>query len=178
MEKGFDPVNSLDDLDKLEDSLKDDNIIEKYIRSMSFVCGTSGKCNGLDCCYKLVDYFFTRQLLILCSWTGSSRKPVKKNNSDLARSSFEDNDKIALKFYKKIRALFLKLIVLADRDFSEINCDMFFKRIMKNSKQRVVAKQATSKHRNRPQNSHYKVKKPGQSLGKASEVTNTITEQI
>lgn len=73
MDEGIDPVNTLEELDVLEASLKDDNTVQKYIRSMSFICGTNGKSNGLDCCYKLVDYFITRQFLLQCSWTGNTR---------------------------------------------------------------------------------------------------------
>lgn len=158
MNESFDPVSTLEQLDELEASLKDNNTMQKYIRSMSFICGVNGKSNGVDCCYKLVDYFISRQFLLQCSWTGNTRTLEGKVAPD-GEPSTEDNGKVGLKFYKKFRALFFNLIMLADKDFSEIDCDNFFKRIMKNSKQRVVAKTATSKHRNRPKNLKYKSKK-------------------
>lgn len=160
MENIADPVNSVEELDLLEESLKDDRVMQKYIQSMSFICGTSGKANGLDSCYKLVDFFVTRPLLLQCSWTGNSRASGVKQTQENEPSTSGETSKVALKFYKKFRSLFLKLVMLADRDFSEVDCDVFFKRIIKNSKQRVNAAMTTSRHRNRPRNIKYKVKNP------------------
>uniref|UniRef100_A0A182VVL9 DUF4806 domain-containing protein n=1 Tax=Anopheles minimus TaxID=112268 RepID=A0A182VVL9_9DIPT len=149
----FSPVNTLEELEDLEASLKQKDVSQKYIRGMSFICGVTGKANGIDCCYKLIDYFITRQFLMQCSWTGNAKLPGG-NNADSSNST----GKVGLKFFRNFRSLFLNLIMLADKDFSEIECDNFFKRIIRNSKQRVVAKTATSKHRNRPKNLKYKDK--------------------
>ncbi|XP_055528914.1 uncharacterized protein LOC129720965 [Wyeomyia smithii] len=81
---------------------------EKYIRNMSFICGTSGKANGMDSCYKLVDFFLTRPFLLQCSWTGNSR-PTGMNQSGVNEpGKVTETSKIALKFFKRFRALFLK----------------------------------------------------------------------
>lgn len=157
----MDPVNSVETLKTLEESLKDDSVMQKHMSSMSFICGNSGRANGIDCCYKLVDYFITRQFLLQCSWTGNSRILGAGKSPGDAVDLLPDMEsgKVALKFYTKFRTLFLNLIILADGSFTEMQCEMFFKRIMKNSKQRVMSKMTTSKHRNRPKNLKYNIQK-------------------
>lgn len=157
LEDVIDPINSVEDLDLFEENLKDDRVMNKYIQSMSFVCGTSGKANGWDSAYKLVDFFLTRQFLLQCSWTGNARAPGVNQNSDFSKTC--EAIKVPLKFYKRFRALFLKLIILADRDFSEMDCDEFLKRVIKNGKQRVNATTSQSRHRNRPKHLKYKARK-------------------
>ncbi|XP_062535017.1 uncharacterized protein LOC134204204 [Armigeres subalbatus] len=148
----FSPVDSLIELSALEKSLEDDKLMQKYLSGMSFICGATGKSQGMDCCYKLIDYFFTRKFLTQCSWTGMVRlggsQPEPSTSSD-------PGPKVPLKFYKSTRALFLNLIMQADKDFSEVDCEKFFKVVLKNSKQRLSAKALTSKHKNRPSNMKY-----------------------
>lgn len=126
------PVNSRQELEDLEELLKNEQKFSATVSAMIFICGTSGKAKGLDCCYKLIDYFFTRDLLLLCSWTGASRK----------------NDKIPLKYFYNTRKCFLSLVRVADKDFTEQDCDKFFKTIIKNAKQRTNPKiTSATKHR-------------------------------
>ncbi|XP_065083434.1 uncharacterized protein LOC135705589 [Ochlerotatus camptorhynchus] len=160
------PVDSLSDLNALEESLKEPTAMEKYITNMSFICGTDGKSTGMDSCYKLVDFFITREFMHLCSWTGNSK--VTDENDSLNAQFLESPGKIPLKFYTNFRSLFLKLIRLADKDFTEVKCDEFFKRVMKNSKARLQAKTA-SKHKNRPNNLKYKSRKTEISTGNGQE---------
>ncbi|XP_055526994.1 uncharacterized protein LOC129719626 [Wyeomyia smithii] len=106
LEDTVDPIRSLEELNLLEESLKDDRVMQKYIRNMSFICGTSGKANGMDSCYKLVDFFLP--FLLQCSWTGISR-PTGMNQSGVNEpGKVTETSKIALKFFKRFRALFLK----------------------------------------------------------------------
>ncbi|XP_049886767.1 uncharacterized protein LOC126381311 [Pectinophora gossypiella] len=126
------PASSRQELEKLEDFLKNECNFSSTVSAMNFICGTSGKSKGLDSCYKLIDYFFTRDLLLFCSWTGTSRQ----------------NDKIPLKYYYNTRKCFLCLVRKADNDFSEQECDKFFKTIIKNAKQRMNPKiMSATKHR-------------------------------
>lgn len=147
----FKPVESQEMLDALEASLMDDTVVSRYIKSMSHICGSSGKEDGLDCCYRLIDHFVTRQFLTTCSWTGISRE-----NSTLTEPNGESEPqmKVPLMAYKHTRQLFLKLILQADNSFTAIKCEAFFKRVLKNSKQRVLSK-TVSKHKNRPKNLQY-----------------------
>lgn len=144
------PVASLEELDALERQLQDDAQMRKYLAGMSFICGTSDKARAVDCCYKLIDYFVTRDFLTQCSWTGIARA------SDGSETTTEK--KIPMKFYVKFRALFTSLVLLVDRDFSEFQCEKFFKTILKNAKQRLFAKTMTSRQKNRPCNLKYNKK--------------------
>ena len=155
----FEPVDSVDMLDSLEESLKEPDAAGKYISSMGFICGTDGKANGMDCCYKLIDHFITRDFMHSCSWTGNA-KATDENDpmNTLPTTQSEASTKVPLKFYANFRSLFLKLIRLADKDFTELKCDEFFKRVMKNSKARLNSK-SSSKHKNRPNNLQYKSRK-------------------
>lgn len=79
---------------------------------------------GYDCCYALVDQFFTREFLNTCSWTGGSRSP--------------DMKKTAFKTYKRTNNIFYELVRLADPTFSEINTEKFFHSVLRNSRQRAL----------------------------------------
>ncbi|XP_062556987.1 uncharacterized protein LOC134221826 [Armigeres subalbatus] len=158
LEMMFKPISSSDELNKLEEDLKDPEVLQKYLTNMNFICGANGKGNGLDCCYKLIDYFMTREFLTECSWTGNCRVGEESKSNDTAVGEVSDTSKVALKFFKRTRTLFMKLILLADKDFTEIDCDAFFKRVMRNSKQRLTVK-AMSKHKNRPKNLKYNTRK-------------------
>lgn len=168
------PVECLDDLNNLEKLLDDQKTLQKLSSSMAFICGTSGKAQGIDCCYKLIDFFFTRQFLTQCSWTGATRLTdanARSGPSDGIESGPSDEiesgpstssgvvGKVPLKFFRKTRQLFLNLVMRADKDFSELDSEKFFKTVLKNSKQRTTAKSLTSKHKNRPTNLKYKTNK-------------------
>ncbi|XP_065075516.1 uncharacterized protein LOC135699241 [Ochlerotatus camptorhynchus] len=155
------PVSCLDELNALETLLGEEKRMQQFLTGMTFICANNGKAHGMDCCYKLIDYFFTRQFLTQCSWTGAARL----TNSNAERRDGEpsmSNDaggKGSLKCFKKVRKLFLNLILRADRDFSEVNCENFFKTVLKNSKQITISKCQNSKHKNRPKNLKYKSSK-------------------
>lgn len=146
----FEPIDSVEMFDALESSLKDDAVMSMYARNMSYICGTTGREDGVDCCYILIDHFATRAFLTKCSWTGISRdNPVDGPNGES-----EPQSKIPFMNYKRVRQLFLKLIMQADTTFSSIKCEAFLKRVLKNSKQRVLSS-TVSKHKNRPTNLQY-----------------------
>lgn len=147
----FKPVDSQEMLDALEKSLMDDTVVSRYVKSMSHICGASGKEDGLDCCYLLIDHFMTRQFLTTCSWTGISRDYVTSAEHNVES---EPQMKTSFMMYKRTRQLFLKLILQADISFTAMKCDAFFKRVLKNSKQRLLSR-TVSKHKNRPKNLRY-----------------------
>lgn len=68
------PVSNHQELQELEKYFKNINNLSKTVKSMTFICGSSGKSKGVDSCYKSIDYFRTRDLLLNCSWTGNSRQ--------------------------------------------------------------------------------------------------------
>ncbi|XP_065095782.1 uncharacterized protein LOC135717572 [Ochlerotatus camptorhynchus] len=148
------PADSVDELEALERSLEDETLMQQFSCGKSYICGVTGKAQGTDGCYKLIYYFFTRKFLTQCSWTGMMGQA--DGNSQQEPSTCGDaTTKVPLKFFKNTRALFLNLIVQADNQFSELDCDKFFKTILKNSKQRLSSKFLTSKHKNRPTKMKY-----------------------
>lgn len=154
VEKLSKPINSLNELKELEEHLKDSCNFRKYIANMSYICGTDGKLDGVDCSYKLIDFFFTREFLTRCSWTGYSRPNDENKSVNTPEVECSETGKVPLKFYGNVRRLFLELILLADKDYTELKCEDFLKRVMRNSKQRLESK-ASSKHKNRPKNLTY-----------------------
>lgn len=172
----MDPVNSIEDLNALEATLSDDSVMQQYVAKLSFICGNSGRANGIDCCYKLIDHFVTRPFLVQCSWTGNSRTTAPTDNGSQELFPDMENGKYAIKFYKRFRALFLRLIILADSSFTEMECENFFKRILKNSKQRVLSKMSTSKHRNRPKNLKYNIQRPSGSASTSQAPMMEVTD--
>lgn len=171
----FEPVDSVDKLNALEESLKEAKVVDKYIASMGFICGTDGKATGTDCCYKLIDHFITREFMHACSWTGHTKLTDENNPSNSQSATHpEICGKVPLKFYANFRSLFLKLVRLADKDFTEVKCDEFFKRVMKNSKARLNSK-SSSKHKNRPSNLQYKPRRG--EVPKVSESDNAAIDE-
>lgn len=141
--QSFKPIESPTELDHFEQKLNDLSFLNSVVSNMSLICGKTGKSNGIDSCYMLIDYFLTREFVSRCSWTGQSKNAEQK--------------KTPLKFYKNFRKCFFNIILLADRDFSEVECETFFKRVLKNSVARKTQKYE-SKHKRRPTNLSYSKK--------------------
>lgn len=87
---------------------------------MSEIGGTTGKKDGNKIAYLLMDRLFERQLLTLCSWTGSTKKK-------------EEKMKIAFSKYNRITEAVYKIIHSADSRYTIDDNTGFFKRILKNS---------------------------------------------
>lgn len=156
----FKPVDSLENLDRLEAELKDKSSMNRHVLKLSTICGTTGKSDGVDCAYRLIDYMATREIVNMCSWTGLARDNTELTGNQPSGSNELEagTSKIPLKFYAKFRELFFRVVRLADQDFSEASCEKFLKGVMKNSKQRLTSK-VTSAHKNRPKNLKYGAKK-------------------
>lgn len=122
----FPPVKTIDELKALEENLKDPNFEKKYISSMSTLCSRGNNMRGLTLCYRLIDFFISRDLLLQCSWTGNTRNQ-------------NEHEKTAFKFFERIRSSFFYVVHNSDETFGKIECDQFFKRVLKNSKQRLTA---------------------------------------
>lgn len=152
----FKPVDSMSDLILLESELKEEVNMKRYIQKLSTVCGSSGKSNGIDCAYRLIDFVATREFIHSCSWTGLAREPTESDANQPGTSNAPEGSasKIPLKFYSKFRELFSRVIRLADNEFSDADSDKFLKGVLKNSKQRLTSK-VTSTHKNRPKNLKY-----------------------
>lgn len=143
----FQPIDNIENLQNLEDQLKNKNIFNEYIEKLTFICGKSNRIHrAIDNCYLLVDRFFTRQFMTICSWAGGSKNDVEK---------------IPFKIYKNIINLFFQVIYLSDNNFTMLECELFFKNVIKNSTRRNDNSRPTSrqsKTKNRPKKLEYNMK--------------------
>lgn len=143
----IEPAKTLQDLEELEEKLSNYEFFSDVISDMKFICGFSGNSIGTNSCYKLVDYFFDRECLSHCSWTGSSRSET-------------EGLKIPFKRFTNVMKCFHALVKESDATFSEVDCHEFFKRILKNSKQRLnCTGQRASTRKQRPKKSEWLLKK-------------------
>ncbi|KXJ69938.1 hypothetical protein RP20_CCG025359 [Aedes albopictus] len=75
----FTPVNTTDGIDALEENLKNELYAKQLLAHMKRIIGHTGDaCNGLNVVYGLIDHFFDRNLMLVCSWTGESRGEIRK----------------------------------------------------------------------------------------------------
>ncbi|XP_065076550.1 uncharacterized protein LOC135700088 [Ochlerotatus camptorhynchus] len=123
--------------------------LEDVVSNQTLIIGNQAKIiNSLAQLKASMDYINDRVLQI--------ESGISRDNAAAEESNGESEPQIKVPFmmYKKIRQLFLKLVLQADNDFTAIKCEEFFKRVLKNSKQRLLAK-TVSKHKNRPKNLVY-----------------------
>ncbi|RVE41229.1 hypothetical protein evm_014121 [Chilo suppressalis] len=112
------PINSIEELNKIEKVLSEKTAREQLKETYSIVC-SGGK--GINCAYTLIDLMFTRDFLRKCSWSGSSRS---------------NGIKISLKCYKNVVSFFWEMIFFWDRTFTVQENEEFFKSVLKNSNKR------------------------------------------
>lgn len=121
----FKPIDDILALQNFEEVLKQKDCLISFKEKLSLVCG-SGKGRGLNNCYALVDVMFTRRFLTECSWAGGSKNAASKKN--------------CFKAYSRIINLFFEVIQHSDKTFTLLECETFFKNILKNSERRNAAK--------------------------------------
>lgn len=134
-------------MQKLElnkNKLKEKQVMNAYINKITFICGNKGKSNGVAYVYKLIDIFFTRKFLRICSWAGGSRS---------------EQEKIPSKAFKNIILLFFQFIKLANRNFTLKECESFLKNVIRNlTRRNESTNQRISTVKKRPKKLDYKVK--------------------
>lgn len=86
---------------------------------------TGDNCNGQNICYDLIDHFFDRKVLVLCSWSGASKG---------------EKPKWSLKECENILNTFFKIVHSVNVSFSHKLLEDFFKKITRNSKKRCESK--------------------------------------
>lgn len=144
-------------------------ILTSKVEKMSAVCGTSGTMNGINCCYTLIDSFFNREFLTKFSWSGGSRNSEEK-------APFKNN--------KNVIKVFYKIVALADKQFSELDCQGFFKSIVKNAKRRAqlmcsnTEKKRCSAGKRRPNNLIYNKHERRNDNENEDEITKTENHYI
>lgn len=90
---------------------------------MSKIVGTTEVCleEVPNVCYRLVDEFFDRHFLVLCTWSGVSRGGVPKT---------------VLKSYNNVLSVFFEIVHRLNQQYSRVSFEKFFNRLTKNAKKR------------------------------------------
>lgn len=122
---GFKKIDNIDELQNFNDELKNKESVDIFKEKLSLVCG-SGKGNGLNNCFALIEVMFTRRFMTECSWAGGSKKSEIKKN--------------CFKAHTRVINLFFEVIHHSDNTFTLLECETFFKNILRNSERRYAAK--------------------------------------
>lgn len=120
----FRPIDNLDSLENLENVLKEETSVAELKKKLSVVCAI-GKGKGPNNCFVLVDVMFTRNFLTKCSWAGGSRT---------------EGTKICFKGFNRVIQLFFSIIYDSDNTYSLVDCEAFFKNILRNAVRRNCSK--------------------------------------
>lgn len=116
----FKPISNKEELDALEDQLKNPTMVSTLKNKLAVVCG-NGKGRGGNNAYTLVDVMFTREFMTICSWAGGSKKLTSK---------------ICFKIYTRTFNLFFDLVHESDKTYTKIECENFFKNVMRHAETR------------------------------------------
>lgn len=121
-------IKNIKDLEEFEKKLS--NIAFKENTFMKFVgvCSKGLGKGGVNA-YHLVDSLFERNFLKQCTWTGFSKKEAAK---------------ICFKAFTRTNSLFFDIIHATDESFTKVDCDKFFKTILKNAHKRSESNQRMS----------------------------------
>nr|XP_029714062.1 uncharacterized protein LOC115258147 [Aedes albopictus] len=139
------PVKSLTELVALEENCKREEFVKAAVASIGQLHGRQRYTSrGATVCLQVVDYFFDREFLVHCSWTGTGRKLGE--NQQVPR-------KIPFQRYEKVIDLFYQTILHSDPEFTFDECKNFLHRCLRNAKQRLEELGGTRKPvaRNRKQ---------------------------
>lgn len=128
MSAPLNPIKSLEELESLERKTNNEQFVAAVIQYVGTIHGRDRFVGeGGTVCLQIVDYFFQREFLLKCSWTGTSRK---KNSDENTMS------KIPFQKFDGVITLFHKAVMFSDPSFPLIECQKFLKRCLRNAKQR------------------------------------------
>lgn len=120
------PIDCEEKLEEAEDMLRDKDTFETYVHSMSLeYMNIRPKMKPLKVCYDLIDKCFTREFLMTCSWTGTSKGGVNK---------------LAFAKYTRVALSFFKIVYSTDSRFTELESKHFIMTVLKNSVSRAAQK--------------------------------------
>ncbi|XP_062533532.1 uncharacterized protein LOC134202542 [Armigeres subalbatus] len=123
------PVKNLNDLESLEANCKSEDFVKASVASIGQLHGRQRyTTRGGTVCLQIIDYFFDRQFLVQCSWTGTGRKHIEDNQIP---------KKIPFSRYEKVINLFYQTVLHSDPEFSFDECKDFLHRCLRNAKQRL-----------------------------------------
>ncbi|XP_050083570.1 uncharacterized protein LOC126570095 isoform X3 [Anopheles aquasalis] len=116
------PVDSLEDLERLEKLSKNKNFVESLARFIKSTFPADFDGTAGTYCHRIVDFFFTRQFLTKCSWTGSSINGIQK---------------IGFRYFPYMVNLFISVVQHAYPEFTEKEGIHFLRRVMIHAKVRL-----------------------------------------
>lgn len=121
-------IKNIKDLEELETKLSNRTFKESMLKKFVGAYSTGLGKGGVNA-YHLIDSLFERNFLKQCTWTGFSKK---------------DAVRICFKAYTKTISLFFDIIHATDESFTKMDCDKFFKTILKNAEKRSISNQRMS----------------------------------
>ncbi|XP_049533496.1 uncharacterized protein LOC125950003 [Anopheles darlingi] len=124
------PAKSKEDLDDLETKAKDEQFRCSVINAAARIHGFDRKGEGNNICYQMVDYFFDRQFMTKCSWSGRSRR-IPEDDSLV--------QKIGIYTYGNIIEMFHACVAVSDDTFTLNQIEAFFRQCLSHSKTRANA---------------------------------------
>lgn len=158
-QRTIEPIQNLKELKELEQKLCNKTTMEEYIEKFCFISGKKGNGSGINSAYLLVDRMFTRKFMTLCSWAGGAR---------------DKKEKIAFKSFKNVIELFFRVIQLADRNFTLMDCEEFIKNVIRNSTRRSESTNTRiSTTKRRPKKIIYRPKE-----GNRSEIVENVEVEV
>ncbi|XP_055546930.1 uncharacterized protein LOC129731153 isoform X2 [Wyeomyia smithii] len=120
------PVKS-EEFKSLEKKTDNKQFVEAVIKYLGSMHGKSQYVGeGGTVCLQNVDYFFDREFLMNCSWTGTSRN---KNSEENIQS------KIPFHKFDGVINSFHKVVMFSDPSYSLVQTQNFLKRCLRNAKQ-------------------------------------------
>ncbi|XP_062550513.1 LOW QUALITY PROTEIN: uncharacterized protein LOC134215314 [Armigeres subalbatus] len=122
------PIKSLADMESLEKRSDNGSFIQSVVQHIGSIHGKQRFVgDGATVCLQIIDYFFDREFLLSCSWSGISRNK-KANENIISKTPFHK--------YDGIITLFHKVVLFSDPLFSKVQCEQFLHRCLRNAKQR------------------------------------------
>lgn len=123
-ENEFEQITNINMLQNFEDMLKNPDVKQEIRNKLNVVC-SKGIGKGYNNCFMLVDTMFSRKFMTECSWLGGSRM---------------ESPKVCFKSFVNTLSLFFEIIHDSDETFTKMECEIFLKRVIKNSKKRFISK--------------------------------------
>ncbi|XP_058462145.1 uncharacterized protein LOC131437080 [Malaya genurostris] len=122
------PVKCLDDMESLEIKSKNEDFVQSVVLFLGSMHGKHRYVGeGTTVCLQVINYFFEREFLINCSWSGISRS--KKTNGSII-------SKIPFHKFSGVIDMFYRVVLFSDPTFSKVQCEQFLHRCLRNAKQR------------------------------------------
>lgn len=143
------PVESLEELELLEKNSSNEQFVAGIIHHFGSMHGKDRYVGeGGTVCLQIIDYFFQREFLLNCSWTGTTRN---KNSDEVIVS------KIAFHKFDGVITLFHKVVMFSDPSYTLVQCQKFLHRCLRNAKQRfeeIKGTRAPVARKRRKRNDH------------------------